>query len=725
MATLPLLEYALSTAPRPLQISTSGAITVVASNPGGYSDRPELDYVAVESIVFDFGLKGSGGSDLSTADGSSWVVVAPAGWSAPAVAGQKFTFVPPPGRENVFPSAGLQFTFSQIPVNATVGTVNLKIGETASSPGDPAEPDFYPPQPRALRERTRPIGKFPVDFSVGDLTAQPPEVPVDGATVLSWSGSAGAVYEISYNGNRITKHGDGSLLQPDDSYPRATAGDGPLTLRERTTFTLTVTYTPPGGSNPAIFQRQATVSVYHPQPVISLFTATPDLVQARFGTPAAVTLSWEVKNGRKPDCVAFTVTPPLPTYPATGTGLRHEINNSQPITLTAYGAEGTTPVSQTRDVLVARVGVISDGIGKYSANVAVATDGSYAFVLSSASQSLTVIATPGTDVTTWKTVATLDGIPRNTSRIQYVSSRVGNFLLITSADFSAGALTVITVTSAAPSQWPRVTLTKGLSALAGDIAVSTDSSFVFVTCEGYNAPPSPSCVSILTLNNSNPQQWPIYNLKLSDPSLLIRYVVASPRGDVVCITALKNYHEQLWVLTLKGSDPAQWPVARAPIDGGPIGIAFSPDRTLALGADFNNRRVLVFDVAATNPAQWRGLGAITQGLGQSMFAGFTPDGLYALASGQLDNVVTVLRVSSDPPSTWKAFRLTLGIGPQPRTIVPGPKGNLTFIPNANSDYAPGSLTVVKIEPPLPAALTAVVTPAKFRPRRTAARTDPV
>jgi hypothetical protein len=715
---LSLLNYTVSTSPLPLQISKSGTITVVADNPGGYNDRPEQDYVSVDSIVLDFGLKGSGGSNLCTVDGSSWAVIAPAGWTPPTVSGLKFTFTPPTGKEKIFPSAGLQFSFAQIPVNATVGTVTLTIGETASSPGDPAEPDFYPPQPRALRERKRPIGKFPIDFSVSDLTATPPEVPVDGSTVLSWVGSPGAIYEITYGGKRVTKYADGTLLQPNDRFPNTTAGDPPLTVHNRTTFTLTVTYTPPGGSDPAIVQRQVTVSVYYPEPTISLFTATPEFIQVPAGSPSVVTLSWEVKNGRKPDCVAFTVTPPLPTYPATGTGLRHEIKSSQPITLTAYGGEGTTPVSQTKDILIARTATIADGIGKDSRYLTVSPDGRYAFVLNLASESVSVITTPGSDIATWKTIATLTGLPRNPSSIGFVASSVGQFLLVTNSDFSAGALTVFTVTNAAPSQWPRVGLKSGMSAIAGGISATPSGAYVFVSCDGYMG--SPSAAAIFTVNSSNPQQWPLFNLKLSDPALMLRSVNVSPLGDYACILAVRNYRDQLWVVSLNCSDPAQWPVKRISPEFEDLstGVSFSPDRKLGLVTNFNNRCVFVLDLSATDPTQWRVMGKITQGLGQPMYAVFSADGAYVFASNPLGNFVTVLKVSAEPPEKWAALRLTQGAGPAPSEIA-ATKGNVTLIANANNQYSAGSLTAVTIEPPLPKTQTEVKTPAEFRRKRVA------
>lgn len=721
-AVITLLDYSVSTSPRPLQISTTGTVLIVASNPGGYSDRPEQDYVAVESIVFDFGLKGSGGSNLTNTDGSSWGVTSPAGWAAPVVSGLKFTFTPPPGKERIFPAAGLQFTFAQIPVNATVGTAILTLGETASSPGNPAEPDFYPPQPRVLRERKRPLGKFPVDFSVGDLTAQPPNVPVGGATVLSWSGSAGAAYEISYGPVRVTKHANGTLLQPIDIYPNSAAGDAPLTLRNRTVYTLTVTYAPDAGTDPAIFQRQATVSVYHAEPVIELFTATPEFIQVPSGSPAVITLSWDVKNGRKPDCVAFTVTPPLPTYPATGKGLQHSIKYSQPITLTAYGEEGTTPVSQTKYILVGRTATITAGIGEYSGFVTVSPDGKYAFVANQSSRSLSVISTSGTDIAAWKTIATLGGFPPNPSSVAYAASSAGQFVLVPTADNNGGLLTVFTVNSTDPTKWPRVTLKTGLGLNAVHVTTSPDGNYAFVTCTGPHSFPGPkSCVSVLTINNANPQQWPVYNIESNDQQLIMLNTRVSPRGEFACITVKVNFGgpDQLWVVALRGPAPAQWPIVarlNPGLGSGTRGLAFSPDRKLGLVPNFNGHSVQVLDVSSDDPNRWRVIGSVTKDIRGPVTAAFSADGTYAFVTNISDNFVTILGVTAEPPEKWNAQRLTQGIGNRPNEVVTAKTGTIAFVANDNG-YKPGSLTIVALEPSIDLAQARVVTPAKFRARR--------
>src|SRR5688500_11748623 len=143
MTTPPLMNYAVTTQPVPLQVNASGAkVTVVASNPGIYSDQASKNYVEVTQIVVDFGQAGPGGSAL-TDNASAVHAAAPDGWSID-VSGLLFTFKPPStGDANrIFPRDGLTFTFTGIAVNGASGTVEVSITETALSPGG-NPPNFY------------------------------------------------------------------------------------------------------------------------------------------------------------------------------------------------------------------------------------------------------------------------------------------------------------------------------------------------------------------------------------------------------------------------------------------------------------------------------------------------------------------------------------------------------------------------------------------------------
>jgi WD40 repeat protein len=697
-----LLDFSVSTTPHPLHVATPGTITVVANNPGGYSDQPERDYVAVTHIIVDFGTKGSGGSELTTSDGASIQVTPPPGWGPPAVEGLRFMFTPPSTGKNIFPSAGLQFRFAKIPVNTTVGTVNLVLVENASSPGNPAQPDVYPPQPPLARKTSRPLGKFPQDFSVGDLIVQPPNVPAGGATTLSWSGSPGAIYEIGFGATRVAQHVNGTLLQPNDTFPNPAAGDTPLSLRNRTVFTLTVTYTPPGGGNPAIFQRQASVSIFYPNPEIELFTATPPFIALGPSDPAIVTLSWNVKNGRKPDCVAFAVTPPLSVYPASGKDLKHTLAGSQAITLTAYGDEGTTPVSQVRDIVVARTVNISGGFGRMTNSVAVSPDGKYAIAGNNSSNSISIIDTSDPDFSKWKTVATRTGFPSDPESIAIASSAHGSFALVVAGVFGPARLAVLTM-SGEPKNWPMSVRTDGLGAYTSVVAVTPDGLHAFVTCRGTHiAPTSQSCVSILSITGADPAGWPVFTLGSGDPQLMVTNICVAPRGDYAFITLQDNKTfgpDKLRVLALNGPDPAQWPVV-TDLDAGCTsanGLAISPDGKLALLPDYKSNAVRVFDLSASDPARWRFTTSLNGPFDNPGRAAFSADGIHAFVTNYFESFVTVLGITPEAPATWPAFRLTHNVGPFPCAVTTAKAGSAAFIACDHRGDG-GSVTVVSLGP---------------------------
>ena len=108
-----LLTYTFTTDSNPLQINVQGSVSVLATNPGGYSDVPAEDDVSVTSIVLDFGTLGAGGADL-TNDADTIAVAPPATevsgetqtWGV-SQNGLQFTFTPPrPAATRSSPATG-------------------------------------------------------------------------------------------------------------------------------------------------------------------------------------------------------------------------------------------------------------------------------------------------------------------------------------------------------------------------------------------------------------------------------------------------------------------------------------------------------------------------------------------------------------------------------------------------------------------------------------------
>ncbi len=350
-----LLQYANPvTSPAPLSIGATGAtITIVASNPGGFSDNPAEDYVDVSDIVLNFGVAGGGGPDLTT-DPSAVSVQPPTyigqdgqpkEWEF-SRDGLRFTFTPPRGGSEVFTKDGLSFTFSDISVNDTLGTVELDIIETASSPGDPANPTLYPPLPKRARYAEFSLGKFPSNFQVGSLNISSAHGKPGFSPTLSWSGSD-ATYALSFGAhigqNAITHHADGTPLRPVDTYPDPGKGDSKLSIELDTLFVLAVMYTPPHSSNTLTTQRFAWARVLRPAVVNGTFIATPQPIT--YGDK--VTLHWqteyadacEIITNHSGDKVAANSDEQIPPY-----SVAPRVN--QTFTLVARaGAVQTDPVS--------------------------------------------------------------------------------------------------------------------------------------------------------------------------------------------------------------------------------------------------------------------------------------------------------------------------------------------------------------------------------------------
>lgn len=302
----PLLNYAVTTKPVPLQINATGAqVTVVASNPGIYSNEASTNYVQVVTIVVNFGASGTGGSALTNNPGAVTYAV-PDGWGVD-VTGLQFTFRPPSiaNGNRVFPKDGLTFTFSGIAVNGATGTIEVSITETASSPGG-NPPNYYPPQTQQQRNQMVGLGKFPANFSIQSFAASPAAVVPGGQTQLSWTSTqlANSTYSLirTYRGQieTVTQHGNGAPLSATDTYPNPGKGDTQKFQIDGTSdFTLIVTYTSDGN----VIQAQAQVTVVVPAPTIDSFTASP---ATGLGVGEPVVLGWTTVAAE-----TVTITPPL------------------------------------------------------------------------------------------------------------------------------------------------------------------------------------------------------------------------------------------------------------------------------------------------------------------------------------------------------------------------------------------------------------------------------
>jgi hypothetical protein len=115
-----LLDYALQTAPSPLQAGSSATLTFVISNSGS-------EMVTVTSIVISLPI-GMLAKDLTASPGD-WQVQTPPGWSL-AQNGGVLTLVPTSDGK-VGPTA-IVVTITGLLVNNQPGTAHIAIRETAA-----------------------------------------------------------------------------------------------------------------------------------------------------------------------------------------------------------------------------------------------------------------------------------------------------------------------------------------------------------------------------------------------------------------------------------------------------------------------------------------------------------------------------------------------------------------------------------------------------------------
>lgn len=695
----PLLSYAVSTNPLPLQVGTTGAITVVVSNPGGYSDQPAQDYVAVTSITFDFGPKGADAVNLTTVDGSSLTVTPPAGWGAPVVVGLQFVFTPPTAGGNVFPQQGLTFIIASIPVNQAVGTVPLTITEVASSPGDPTEPDLYPPQPSVSRQLVKGIGKFPANFTVSDLVARPPNVPVGSGPTLSWNGTAGAAYELDFGTANITQHKNKTLLQATDIYPNAAAGDAPLSLTSPTVFTLTVSYTPPGGTTPAVLVRQVTVGVNYPSPTITAFSINPPWVFPGPSGTVNVSLIWASQQGAGDGPVTFLLDPPLSAAELAANPGNNFFNTvhtasgqtsfnfcqGHRVTMVVAGPPGTQPAQQVLDVLSFPTSF------NYTANVAVpleiqyTPDGRYAFLLNEApDQSYPALAViqmgSGPDPSTWVSTPLFT----HSNIMGLAVTPDGNYLLLAFMD----KMLVLTIDATKdPAAWTMTTIENSPAAVPQDVAVTPDGRYAF--CAGLFA-----LYLIEIPPGQPPSSWTMQSIR---PNFFFSLVV-SPDGRYlfgVNEAILQPQNRGVMVLEItEGAPPEQWAMAIIPNPDVAI-VCTSRDGRYLFTQEAPGNVGVIDTSLSPRPAEWTIARLLTLGAGtpgvcvaaDNQFAFAATGGPMSMDNGTL----TVFRLDpTQPTNTWAS----LGLGGL-TSFMPfasaTPDGRFILVPNAGyalTVYAP-------------------------------------
>lgn len=286
-----LLDYAIHHAPDPLQASpptgnaSLATLELVVSNSSG-------DMITCKSIALSF-LVGTNAEDFCSSDPTGVGSSVPTGWNVQQT-GSIFTFSPKTKKDGQIGGQGLTFVLSGITVNQVPGTSQLTITEDAS------DPDGLPPAPEENRIKIIPLTKFPPQFAVGDLLADPLIINQGQSTTLSWSGSSSsgdytAIYSIEYvngNGDKVEithpKDNPNRPLPAAGSYKIDDAGNNP------TVFYLIVEVQVQGQDHPLYYTKSAPVTVIPSKPTINCFSIAANPIVS--GQPLSFTLSWSVAN---------------------------------------------------------------------------------------------------------------------------------------------------------------------------------------------------------------------------------------------------------------------------------------------------------------------------------------------------------------------------------------------------------------------------------------------
>jgi hypothetical protein len=354
-----LLSYAISANQSPIQVSPQTGdpsivtLMIIVSN----STHKSID---CRSISFSF-LQGTDAKDFfsdSTGIGTS----APTGWNLQQN-GSLFTATPATPEAGRIGATGLTFVLSNIKVNEQVGTTGMTITEVTT--GNTGMLDYS-------------LAKFPVEFTVGQLKANPISVNQGESTTLSWNCSPGATYALQYlNGNdkvTIRETTDGHPLPAVGSYTVENLQSNP------TIFYLIVTLTVAGQDQPLVFDSWFPVAVVIPNVKINSFTASTQTVDY---PGDSVTFTWDVTAATKIQLNGVNVEGNSAPVPVNQTGVfvlqalgqggpvtssilvtvsPVKINSFTPTSSTVYGNKNNVPVTLRWDVQHASQLLLDDHI---------------------------------------------------------------------------------------------------------------------------------------------------------------------------------------------------------------------------------------------------------------------------------------------------------------------------------------------------------------------------
>ncbi|MFI9274882.1 hypothetical protein ACIGXM_29840 [Kitasatospora sp. NPDC052896] len=217
----PLLSYDLTTNPDPLKASPEnpaspeeiGELIIVGSRRSG--TPADVEWIKVKVPA------GPMSPDLATDLSRITPRISLKGWTVQLNAATKeFVFTPAASHETIGPDTGFTIQLSQIPINRKVGTSPITVTERSRT-GNSAYQD---------RTTEFSVGKFPPDFYLRNLIANPLVIDNGCETTLTWERSTNATYELLYadtslNVTNETTRTITNIKSDTTFYLRGTTGD--------------------------------------------------------------------------------------------------------------------------------------------------------------------------------------------------------------------------------------------------------------------------------------------------------------------------------------------------------------------------------------------------------------------------------------------------------------------------------------------------------------------
>ena len=261
-----LLRYSILPDPNPMQVSAEHArLILVVSNPG-------TNAVACTKIEVTLPV---GTTARSLIPSAAFQTTPPPGWSAgPGGVSGAILLTPDTPAAGVIGMAGLAVEIAGLTINAEPGVATVTVEETASRQGAPEQ----------ARLADIEVAKFPRQFQVGGLLADPLEVPYDGTCIVAWSGSP-ASYTLKYQAAEGSRTIEG--LPPAGSHAATHLVSFPCV------FTLVVKVTVAGLDTPLTLQRQISVSAA-PRLAITSFEASATTATAA----VPLTFGWQTQHAK-------------------------------------------------------------------------------------------------------------------------------------------------------------------------------------------------------------------------------------------------------------------------------------------------------------------------------------------------------------------------------------------------------------------------------------------